>query len=264
MPVAQGLPPTPRRAACGALGLLLAAAASLGGCGSGATGLGLDLVPQGQVAEAGQQAWQQIRSETPASSNQQYQATADRVSRRVLEAAGLDPKEWEVVVFADPQANAFALPGKKIGVYEGMFKVAQNDAQLAAVIGHEIGHVEAGHPEERMSTEAATQLGVNLASTVLGGGNNQLVAGLLGAGAQYGIGLPFSRNQELEADRLGLKYMAQAGYDPREAVELWKRMESAGGAQPPTFLSTHPAPGQRIEQLQAQMPDALALYRKQS
>jgi predicted Zn-dependent protease len=250
----------PRRvlSAISAGGLLLAGCA-----GSGDTGLGLDLVSQEQVQQMSAETWQRIRSETQASDNQQYQQAADRIADNLLQAAGANPGEWEVVVFEGDQANAFALPGGKIGVYEGMFQVAENDAQIAAVIGHEIGHVEAEHAQERVSSEIATQGAVQLVSAALQIGNvgyANAIAGALGAGAQYGVLLPYSRNQELEADRTGLRLMVQAGYDPREALEFWRRMEQQGGAQPPAFLSTHPAAGERVEQLEELMPEAVEAY----
>lgn len=234
----------------------------LNGCGG--TGLGLDLVSDQQVEQMGAETWQRIRSETARSDNRRYQQTVDEIVRNLAEAAGQDPGTWEAVVFAGDEANAFALPGRRIGVYEGMFRVAENEAQLAAVIGHEIAHVEAEHSQERVSSQVATQGAVQLVSAALQMGNigyANAIAGALGAGAQYGVLLPYGRNQELEADRLGLRLMAEAGYDPREAVGLWRRMQEQGGAAPPEFLSTHPAPGNRIEQLQELMPEALERYR---
>lgn len=234
------------------------------GCGSGATGLGLNLVSEEQVQQMGVESWQRIQSETQASNNQQYQQAADRIASDLLQAAGADPAEWDVVVFEGDQANAFALPGRKIGVYEGMFQLADNEAQLAAVIAHEIGHVQADHSQERVSSQVATQGAVQLVSAALQVGNvsyANAIAGALGAGAQYGVLLPYSRHQELEADRTGLELMAEAGYDPRAAIELWQQMQQQGGAQPPVFLSTHPSPGGRIEELRELMPEALEVYR---
>ena len=255
-------PCDPRRrrviAALGVSGLLLAGCA-----GSGDTGLGLDLVSEEQVQQMGAETWQRIRNETPASSNRDYQETAERVAGNLLEGAGADPGEWEVVVFEGDQANAFALPGGRIGIYEGMFQVAENEAQLAAVIAHEIGHVQADHSQERVSSEIATQGAVQLVSAALQIGNvgyANAIAGALGAGAQYGVLLPYSRNQELEADRTGLRLMVEGGYDPREALEFWRRMEQQAGGQPPAFLSTHPAAGERIEQLEELMPEAVEAY----
>lgn len=236
---------------------------ALAACGSEQTGIGLDLVPPQQVQAMGLEAWQAIRAETPASRNPEFQRRAQSVANRVIAAAGGNPAEWEVVVFQGPEANAFALPGGKIGVYEGMMQVARSDAALATVISHEIAHNVAEHPAERLSSQVAAEAGLNIAGALLGTAGvaqPRVIAGILGAGVQYGVLLPYSRNQELEADRLGLRYMAQAGYDPRAAVAFWQDMQQAGGARPPTFLSTHPAPQQRIEQIQALIPEVMASY----
>jgi predicted Zn-dependent protease len=239
---------------------------AVAGCvGEGQTGLGLDLVSADQVQELGLQSWQQIRSETGPSGNATYRRALDQVSSRLLVAAGENPAAWEAVVFEGEEANAFALPGNKIGVYEGLFRVAEDEAQLSAVVGHEIAHNQARHAQQRMSSQAATELGLQALGTALQIGNigySQEIAGLLGVGAQYGLILPYSRNQELEADQLGLKIMARAGYDPRAAVALWQNMAQAGGARPPEFASTHPGPEQRIAKLEAMMPEALALYQR--
>lgn len=237
------------------------AAAPLAGCAASGTGLGLNLVPEAQVEEEGVRAWQQLRAETPASSNAEMQARARRVADRVLRQAGENPAQWEVEVFKSDELNAFALPGGKIGVFEGMMKLADSDDQLAAVLGHEIGHNKAHHAAQRMNTEMASQLGVEVLSSVLGGGNVQMAAALLGAGAQYGLVLPYSRNQELQADQLGLHYMARAGYDPRAALTLWHKMAQAAGGGGPAFLSTHPATAERIQGLEAQMAQAEQEYR---
>jgi predicted Zn-dependent protease len=244
-------------------GLTLCALLLAGCVGEGDTGLGLDLVSQEQVQQMGAETWQRIRSDTPASSNRQYQRTAERVASDLLQAAGANPGEWEVVVFEGEQANAFALPGGRIGIYEGMFQIAENEAQLAAVIAHEIGHVRAEHSQERVNSQVATQGAVQLVSAALQIGNvgyANAIAGALGAGAQYGVLLPYSRNQELEADRTGLRLMVEAGHDPREALEFWRRMEQQAGGQPPAFLSTHPAAGERIERLEELMPAAVEAY----
>ena len=237
--------------------------AALAGC-AGGTGLGLNLVSADQVEQAGLESWERIREETPASNNRSYQQRAEQISSRILRAAGENPGAWETVVFRGDEPNAFALPGGRIGVFEGMFRVAENDDQLAAVIGHEVGHNQAEHARERLSTAVATQAGLQLVSAALQVGNigyaNEIAA-LLGAGAQFGVILPYGRNQELEADRIGLRNMAQAGYDPRTAIQLWENMRQAGGT-PPAFLSTHPAPDDRIAQLQELMPEALEIYQR--
>jgi predicted Zn-dependent protease len=231
--------------------------------GPGQTGLGLGLVSAKQVEQLGVQSWEQIRAEVPVSKNTTYQRALQQVSTNILAAIGENPANWEAVVFESPEANAFALPGNKIGVYEGMFAIATNVDELAAVVGHEIGHNQAEHARERLSSAAATQTGTQILSAVLQIGNigyaNE-IAGLLGAGVEYGLILPYSRNQELEADSIGLINMAQAGYDPRAAIKLWQNMQAAG-ERAPEFLSTHPAPESRIAALEAKMPEALGYYR---
>lgn len=244
------------------LAAMMAGCLALAGCGGGATGLGLNLVSQEQLADLGKQDWQRLVSSTPATNNQSYQRRAEEVSARLLRAAGLDASKWEVRVFQREEANAFALPGQKIGVYEGLFRYARNDAQLAAVIGHEIAHNLDAHAAERVSTQMASEAGAGIVGAALGAGGvpgSQQIAAALGTGAQYGLILPYSRNQELEADRDGLMLMARAGYDPREAVALWGNMRQAG-SEPPVFLSTHPGIDDRIGQLNRLMPEALKLY----
>lgn len=243
------------------IGAALVITTGLAGCAGDSTGLGLSLVPQEQVQQMGDQAWQQIRSETPASADAAMQARAQRVASRILAAAGESPGQWDVVVFQGQEANAFALPGRHIGVYEGMMRFVTSDAELAAVIGHEISHVTENHSEERLNTQVATQTGVQIAASAAGAanlGSPDMIASILGAGAQYGIAMPYGRNQELEADRLGLGYMARAGYNPEAAISLWQRMEGSGG---PEFLSTHPGPDSRIERIRQWLPEVMPVYR---
>lgn len=255
------------RISSGIAAISISALLFLAGCSPGSTGLGLNLVSDEQVQSMGLDAWQTIRAETPQTQNSQMQQRAERVATGLLRAAGRNPDEWDVVVFQGADTNAFALPGRKIGVYEGMMKLADSDAELAAVIGHEIAHVESEHSAERVNSHMATQAGTELVGAVLGSagiGSPGMVEALLGAGAQYGILLPYSRNQELEADRLGLRYMAQAGYDPRAAINFWTKMREAGGARTPAFLSTHPAPDERIERIRALLPEAVEIYQARS
>ncbi len=162
------------------------------------------------------------------------------------------------MVFARPDVNAFALPGRKIGVFEGMFAVTANRDQLAAIVGHEIGHLQAEHGQERMSAQVAQGWFMRLVSLVLNLGDVQYaaeIAAALGLGMQYGLLMPYSRRQELEADRLGLFAMADAGYRPEEAVQLWRRMETATRGGPPEFLATHPAPASRIQEIEELLPE---------
>jgi predicted Zn-dependent protease len=175
-----------------------------------------------------------------------------------------EQRSWEIVVFDEPETvNAFALPGGKIGVYTGIFKTAKNQHQLAAVVGHEIGHVIARHGNERVSTALAAQGGVAILGATLSDSKSNLYPVLMaamGLGVQFGVLLPHGRTQESEADIMGLQLMAKAGFNPEESVQLWKNMQASGGAQPPEWLSTHPSNERRIRQLQENMTDAKKSY----
>jgi predicted Zn-dependent protease len=213
----------------------------------------INLVSPGTVAQLGRQTWDKILASTPRASDPANQAKVARVSRALLDAASEDAAQWQVALFASPQVNAFALPGKRIGVFEGMLRVADTPARLAAVIGHEIGHIRADHPQERMNAQAAREWGIRLLFFALEIGDvahAREIAAVLGAGVDFGLLLPYSRRQELEADRIGVRLMAQAGFDGREAAELWRRMDAMVPAKGPTFLATHPAPQQRIAALE--------------
>lgn len=172
--------------------------------------------------------------------------------------------QWEVVVFDDEQVNAFALPGGKIGVYTGLLNVAENQHQLAAVIGHEVGHVIAEHGNERMSQSTLINMGSQAVGQVLAANEvpqSGPIMAAIGLGVQVGVQLPFSRTHESEADVIGLQLMAKSGFDPRQSVNLWQNMDAAsGGNRPMELLSTHPAPQTRINNLQANMPNAYASY----
>jgi predicted Zn-dependent protease len=179
-------------------------------------------------------------------------------------AAPSDGK-WEVLVFEDETPNAFALPGGKIGVHTGMLTVATTAGQLAAVLGHEVGHVLLRHGNERLSQSALAQSAVEASSA----GLNQMkpeyrnvVVGGLGVGVQYGVLLPFSRKHENEADTVGQRFVAEAGFNPSEAVRLWQKMEQLSqGQEPPQWMSTHPANSTRIDNLKSNLPKATDLYR---
>jgi len=221
----------------------------------------LQLFPDDQMSEMGASAFQQMKQETPSESDPEVNQYVECVADAVTSALDSD-QVWEVQVFEDKAVNAFALPGGKIGVYTGLLDVAENQDQLATVIGHEVAHVLAEHGNARMSAAVVTQAGLTAAQiyAASSGGEQQQLLGLLGLGAQVGILLPYGRSQESEADLLGLDLMASAGFDPRQSVPLWQNMAASGGEQPPEFMSTHPSHETRIENLTGRMPDALKLY----
>ncbi len=178
----------------------------------------------------------------------------------IVRASNSPYPDWQFVVFESDQANAFALPGGRVGVFTGMLQVAADEAQLATVLGHEVGHVNARHGAERMVTEHFIALGLRLVAALLAFGDVQIPPDLLVAlgasAAELGIVRPFSRTQELEADALGLDYMAQAGYEPTAAIAFWRRMQQiAGDGGQPDFLATHPSSARRIEELLERLPE---------
>lgn len=169
---------------------------------------------------------------------------------------------WEFKLVKDNSINAFAMPGGKVVVYSGLLPVTQNEASLAVVIGHEIGHVVAKHANERISQQLALQYGSAVAGELLGGvAATQIGQTVFGLGAQMGVMLPYARKQEYEADELGLIFMAMAGYDPRVAIPFWTRMaQSSQGGKIPEFLSTHPTDAKRIGNMEKILPEALKYY----
>lgn len=224
----------------------------------------------------GAQAYSQVKNDPKMKPSQDPREIepVKRVSARIIEAAKrskyskiANEFQWEVTVIKDDKTmNAFALPGGKIAVYTGIFPVAKTEAGLGAVLGHEVTHALARHGAERMSQGELTNAALQVAGAAAGvSGVNPLLSqgamAALGAGAQVGILLPFSRKHESEADYIGILLAADAGYDPRESVALWQRMEQmSGGNNPSEFLSTHPGHGTRIEQLKKAMPEAMAIY----
>ena len=228
----------------------------------------LKLYSSTQLAGMGSQAFDGMKSQQKVLdkgvTNNYVSCVAQAITQHVPKS--VFSGEWEVVVFDEPQVNAFALPGGKIGVYAGLLKVAENQAQLAAVIGHEVGHVIAEHGNERMSSSALIGVGMDVTNQLLQTNqiaNNNLIMAAIGAGVQVGVQLPFSRIHETEADLIGLELMAKSGFDPSQSVNLWQNMAKASGdKRQPEFLSTHPAPQSRINKLQKNMAPAVALYSK--
>lgn len=229
------------------------------------------LITENQEVQMGQQAYAEVLNDPKViiSKNPAEVEPVKRVAKRII-AAAKESKyaeraksfQWEVTVIKDDKnQNAWALPGGKIAVYTGIFPAAQNENGLAAIMGHEVVHALARHGGERASQHTAANFGVQLASIAapnMGGLGRTLATQVLG----IGILLPFSRSHESEADYIGLLLAAEAGYDPREAVNLWKRMAQSSKGGSPEFLSTHPSHDTRIEDLQKWMPEAMALYKR--
>jgi metalloendopeptidase OMA1, mitochondrial len=222
-----------------------------------------------QEAALGYQSYQEIlRTEQIVTTGESAKLVRDITERLIGAIHKLDPKadpgfEWEANLIESPQANAFALPGGKIAVYTGIFPVALNSDGLAAVMGHEVAHAIARHGAERMAYQKLVQIGSMAAGASVGDMSpqaRQAVMGALGAGAKFGVLLPFSRDHESEADEMGLYFAAAACFDPREAPKLWERMAAEGGAKPAEFSSTHPSNATRIENLNRWMPKALEYY----
>ncbi len=220
-------------------------------------------IPPAVEAQLGESAFGEMRRKGRVSRDAGKKEAVERVAKRVLAAAGPEAGKWEWVVFEDSSPNAFALPGGKIGVNTGIFPVTRNDAGLAAVLGHEIAHVTLRHGAKRMQTQlgvAAVALAAQSMARDRPAREQQMLMSALGVGSAVGVTLPFGRNHELEADRLGLLYMARAGYEPGEAVAFWERMRAEGKKQgkPPEWLSTHPADDRRIAQMRELLPEVRA------
>ena len=227
----------------------------------------LKLYSSSQLAGMGEQAFAGMKTEQKISSqpvsNQYVKCIADAITQHVPKSVFTG--DWELVVFDSPQINAFALPGGKIGVYTGLIELSENQHQLAAVIGHEVGHVIAEHGNERMSSSALIGAGMKVTNQLLEtneiASSNMIMAGL-GLGVQVGVQLPFGRTHESEADLIGLDLMAKAGFNPQQSVNLWHNMAKIDGDnRQPEFLSTHPLPATRIQNLANNMPNAMKGYR---
>ena len=247
--------------------MILVVTALLSACATTPSGdRRLILVSPQQMSQLGASTFQQMKTSQQISGDRRKTDYVECVSYAIINALPDQWRNmpWEVVVFEDDSANAFALPGGKIGVHTGLLDVAENQDQLATVIGHEIAHVLWRHGAQRVSVQLVAQAGLQVAD-IMSKQNNQgsrerqvLMAGL-GLGAQVGVMLPFSRDHEKEADRFGLHFMAQAGFNPRESIQLWQNMDRAsGGKRPPEFLSTHPEPENRIVKLNKFMDKALS------
>lgn len=230
-----------------------------------------------EEAALGLQSYQEILQQSQVITTGELPEEVQDIAQRLVEAAPKVEKylaetegtpantdwgsyEWQVSLIKSDQVNAFCLPGGKIAVYTGIIPVAKNDDGLAVIMGHEIAHALLRHGGERMAQQKLVQIGSIAASMSTGDMDpqqRQMVMAAIGAGTQYGLILPFSRSHESEADKVGLLLAAAACYNPQEAPKLWERMAAMGKQKPPEFMSTHPAEGTRISQLNAWMPEAM-------
>lgn len=236
------------------------------------------LLPEAELQQMAVTEYQSFLSSNKvvATSNNRDAEMVNRVGQRIVNALSnyyrqnnlandLQGYQWETKLVQSDQANAWCMPGGKIVVYTGLLPISQNEAGLANVMGHEVSHALFGHTNERMSQSIAAQYGGSILDAFVAnktsGGMRQIFGAAVGVGSQLGI-MAFGRNQELEADRYGMIWAAMAGYNPQEAIALWQRMNAqAQGNRPPEFLSTHPGPERRIEQLQKYLPEAMKYYR---
>jgi predicted Zn-dependent protease len=236
----------------------------------------LHLVPESELLTLSLQQYNEVLQKSKLSTDNQKVAMVRRVGNRIAKAAEsflaetghkdlIKDFQWQFNLIEDDEtANAWAMPGGKAAVYTGILPFTQDETGLAVVLGHEVGHALANHGNERMSQELLANMGGMALSVALSSQpqmTQELAMAAFGAGASIGVLLPYSRLQESEADHIGLILMARAGYDPREALPFWQRMNASPGSRPPELLSTHPAPETRIANIQALIPEAMAYYR---
>lgn len=227
------------------------------------------LISPGEEMQMGLESFQQLKQEVPISQNREAAAMLDRVGKDIAAVADADlpNAQWEFVLFESEMANAFCLPGGKVGVYTGILPITKDENGLATVLGHEVAHAVARHGAAKVSEHVLMQAGAGLlgwATSESKEAYQKTAQVAYGLGSQVLVALPYSRAKESEADYMGLLYMARAGYDPKHAVDFWERFAEYGKAQggnPPWFLSTHPLSDERIRQIQEWLPEAQLEYR---
>lgn len=223
------------------------------------------MVSEEQESQIGATLFAEVKQESKLSGDARINSMVAEVGRRIAAAAEKPEYKWEFAVIEDNSVNAFALPGGKVAFNTGIMPVCQDEAGIAAVMGHEVAHVLARHGSERMSQQQALSIGGVALMAAISGTSPVVREGVMqayGLGSQVGVLLPYSRKHELEADKIGMILMAKAGYDPRQAVSFWERMLARKeGAAPPPFLSTHPSDQKRVEELKGFLPEALKHYK---
>ena len=231
----------------------------------------LNFMSPGEEMQLGLSSFDKLKKETPINRDPALNAQIQRVGKRIAAVAPLPNAQWEFVVFESKEANAFCLPGGKVGVYSGLLPITQTEEGLATVIGHEVAHAVAHHGSERMSDAMAAQVGGQVVGASLSGSDPRVAQAAnvaYGLASQVGVLLPFSRRQEKSADEIGLMYMARAGYDPAAAVAFWQRFaeynKQHGGSSGFALMRTHPVDEARIKDLQAWLPSAKAEYHPQA
>ena len=236
----------------------------------------LSLVPESEVIALSLTEYDKFIKSNKLSTDKNKMALVKRVGERISKAVesymanaglnqNLDGYKWEFNLVEDQTVNAWCMSGGKVVVYTGLLPLTLNESGLATVLGHEISHAVARHGSERMSDQMLLQLGSTALSEAMAkkpAVTRSIVLTAFGLGSQVGVVLPFSRQNEYEADYMGLIFMAMAGYDPHESIPFWERMSKQGGQKPPEFLSTHPVDQNRIDRLKEKMPDAMVYYNK--
>ncbi len=222
------------------------------------------MVSETEEVRIGEEAFEKVKAESKLNRDPRLNALLRRVGLRIARASGAEDLDWEFIIIEDKSINAFALPGGKVAFYTGILPLAEDEAGVAVVMGHEVAHVLARHGAERLSQSRMLSIGKTVLSVVLKSSSpvaRGTVLNAYGIGAKVGVMLPFSRSHESEADDIGLTLMAGAGYNPATAVKFWKRMsEKSKGSKMPALLATHPGHEKRIEKLESLMPAATALY----
>lgn len=225
-------------------------------------------IPNGIMNNMGRSTYDEILAQSQVERGSDDAQTLKRVGNRIAKEADQPNYDWSFAMIKDAQINAWCLPGGYIGFYQGILPVLNNEAGMAFVMGHEVGHAVARHSGERMSQELGLMGALSLIDMFLSGSGSVtedqrgLIMGALGVGAQFGVQLPFSRSHEKEADIIGMMFMAEAGYPPAESMKVWSRMGEIAGEGPPPFLSTHPSNANRIANQEEWLPQAQKKYRR--